>query len=55
MALDLSDLDRERFELTDLNRSNRELYESLGYRVIPVPEYLHYMMGGLHCFVNVIE
>jgi len=30
-------------------------HESLGYEVVPVPEYLHYMMGGIHCFVNVLE
>lgn len=54
ITLDASDLRNEQFD-SHLNEANRELYESLGYEVIEVPEYLHYMRGGLHCFVNVVE
>jgi hypothetical protein len=54
-SLDVSRIEGEAFELRDLNQLHRELYESLGYEVVPVPEYLHYMMGGIHCFVNVLE
>jgi N-dimethylarginine dimethylaminohydrolase len=54
ITLDVSDLKHETFD-SHLNETNKELYESLGYEVIEVPEYLHYMMGGLHCFVNVVE
>ena len=49
ITLDVSDLHNEQFN-SHLNEANRELYESLGYEVIEVPEYLHYMRGGLHCF-----
>jgi len=54
ITLDASDLPNEAFD-AHLNEANKELYESLGYEVVEVPEYLHYMMGGLHCFVNVVE
>jgi hypothetical protein len=54
ITLDVSDLSNEKFDAR-LNETNKELYESLGYQVVEVPEYLHYMMGGLHCFVNVVE
>jgi N-dimethylarginine dimethylaminohydrolase len=54
ITLDVSDLHNEEFD-SHLNEANKELYESLGYEVVEVPEYLHYMMGGLHCFVNVVE
>jgi hypothetical protein len=55
LSLDVSDIDGEKFELRDDNLRNYELYQSLGYEVVPVPEYLHYMGGGLHCFVNVLQ
>ncbi len=55
ISLDLTDVGDEQFKLLDFNERNRQLYEDLGYEVIPVPEYLHYMMGGVHCFVNVLE
>ncbi|MDH3217325.1 MAG: hypothetical protein OEN01_13735 [Candidatus Krumholzibacteria bacterium] len=55
ITLDVSDIGEEKFELRDLNQRNRQLYQSLGYEVVTVPEYLHYMMGGIHCFVNVLE
>jgi len=54
ITLDVSDLHNEQFD-SHLNEANKELYESLGYEVVEVPEYLHYMRGGLHCFVNVVE
>ncbi|HKW13801.1 MAG TPA: hypothetical protein VJS69_04875 [Candidatus Krumholzibacteria bacterium] len=54
ITLDVSDVPHEKFD-SHLNEANKELYESLGYEVVEVPEYLHYMMGGLHCFVNVVE
>jgi hypothetical protein len=54
-TIDVSGVEREAFELSGPNLENRRLYEHLGYEVVPVPEYLHYMMGGLHCFVNVLE
>jgi hypothetical protein len=54
ITLDVSDVKHEAFD-SHLNQANKELYESLGYEVVEVPEYLHYMMGGLHCFVNVVE
>jgi N-dimethylarginine dimethylaminohydrolase len=55
LSIDVSGVGEEKFELTGENLLNYELYESLGYEVVPVPEYLHYMGGGLHCFVNVLE
>lgn len=54
-SLDVSRIDQERFFHTGRNGENLELYEHLGYRVSGIPEYLHYMMGGVHCFVNIIE
>ena len=55
ISLDVSAIENERFELTGRNAENYKLYSDLGYRVITVPEYLHYMMGGVHCFVNIFE
>lgn len=55
IVLDVSGIDEERFELGEFNQRNYALYRSLGYDVVTVPEYLHYMMGGIHCFVNVLE
>ena len=55
ISLDVSDIGEEKFELRDLNQQNQRLYQRLGYEVVTVPEYLHYMMGGIHCFVNVLE
>lgn len=54
-TIDVSEIGEEKFELRGLNERNRRLYEGLGYDVVTVPEYLHYMMGGVHCFVNVLE
>lgn len=55
LTLEDSLLGDERFALDGSNGENFELYRSLGYRVVPVPEYLHYFKGGIHCFVNVTE
>jgi hypothetical protein len=55
IALDVSDVHKEEFKMQNLNLANAQLYESLGYEVVGVPEYLHYMMGGLHCLVNIVE
>jgi hypothetical protein len=55
LSVDTSDLSHERFELTGLNADAHRLYTGFGYDVVTVPEYLHYMMGGIHCFVNIIE
>lgn len=55
ISLDVSHVGEERFELRGLNEENHRLYRTLGYDVVAVPEYLHYMMGGLHCFVNILE
>jgi hypothetical protein len=55
LTVDKSDLSREQFDLTDLNAEAHRLYNGLGYDVVTVPEYLHYMMGGIHCFVNIVE
>jgi hypothetical protein len=55
LSLDLSGIQNERFEVTGRNAENYKLYSDLGYQVITVPEYLHYMMGGVHCFVNILE
>ncbi len=54
-SLDMSHIGAERFLLEGRNRHNVSLYEGLGYRVVPVDEYLHYYAGGLHCFFNVLE
>ena len=53
--LDTSSLAEEHFQMDGDNGFNIGLYESLGYKVVPVPEYLHYFMGGIHCFVNILE
>jgi hypothetical protein len=55
LTVDVSGVDGESFDLSGDNLRNYELYRDLGYDVVPVPEYLHYMGGGLHCFVNVLE
>jgi len=55
ISLDVSAIGEERFELDGLNERNYGLYRSLGYEVVTAPEYLHYMMGGIHCFTNVLE
>jgi hypothetical protein len=55
LTLDVSGVDQERFELTGGNEVNYEMYRSLGYEVDTAPEYLHYMMGGIHCFINIVE
>lgn len=54
-AVDVASVDNEEFVLEGYNKANYELYRSMGYQTIPVPEYFHYFMGGLHCFVNVLE
>lgn len=54
-TVDVSGVGAETFPAEGENRAARRLYEDLGYDVVPVPEYLHYMMGGLHCFVNVLD
>ena len=55
LTLDATGLSDERFELTGKNAENYKLYSDLGYTVVTVPEYLHYMMGGIHCFVNILD
>jgi len=55
ISMDVSAVGEERFELTGLNREYSRLYRSLGYEVVTAPEYLHYMMGGIHCFTNVLQ
>jgi hypothetical protein len=55
LQFDTSSLYKEKFELEGYNKINFELYESLGYEVVPVPEYFHYFMGGIHCFVNILQ
>lgn len=45
----------DEFSLTGYNLQNKELYESLGYQVVLIPEYLHYFAGGIHCFANVLD
>jgi N-dimethylarginine dimethylaminohydrolase len=55
LSVDVEGIVDERFELTGSNATNYGLYSDLGYDVVAVPEYLHYMMGGLHCFVNILE
>jgi hypothetical protein len=55
ISLDVSAIGEERFELNGFNERNYGLYRSLGYEVVTAPEYLHYMMGGIHCLTNVLE
>jgi len=55
LSLDVSRIADERFELEGRNAEQYKLYSDLGYGVVTVPEYLHYMMGGVHCFVNILE
>jgi hypothetical protein len=55
ISLDVAGLENERFVLSGRNAENYRLYTDLGYQVIAIPEYLHYMMGGIHCFVNILE
>ncbi len=38
-----------------LVKKNTVLFESLGYKVIPVPSKVDKINGGLHCMVNVLE
>lgn len=45
----------DQFMLTGYNLRNKELYESMGYQVILIPEYLHYFEGGMHCFANILN
>jgi len=44
---------------TDLDREiiarNTKTFESLGYRVVPVPTLADTIRGGIHCLVNVLE
>jgi hypothetical protein len=54
-SLDVSVIGDENFLETGTNRAPLALYRNLGYDVTTVPEYLHYMMGGVHCFVNVLR
>ena len=39
----------------EIERKNTELFESLGYHVVPVPSLAQKVKGGPHCMVNVIE
>jgi hypothetical protein len=55
VSLDYSRIADEQFDVSGRNGENLELYQRLGYAVVAVPEYLHYMRGGIHCFVNVLE
>jgi hypothetical protein len=55
ISLDVSRIKEERFDPEGANGDNYSLYRRLGYDVVTVPEYLHYMMGGIHCFVNILE
>ncbi len=41
--------------LDELAVKNKELFESLGFRVIPVHSDAYTRNGGIHCLVNVIE
>lgn len=54
-TIDVSSLEDEVFLLEGDNKLNHALYGCLGYETVPVPEYLHYYTGGLHCFVNVLD
>jgi hypothetical protein len=54
-TLDVSAVGDERFALEGENLANYNLYRRLGYDVQAVPEYLHYFMGGVHCFANILE
>jgi hypothetical protein len=44
----------EKFELEGYNLLNHDLYVNLGYQLVPIPEYLHHVGGGLHSFVNIL-
>jgi hypothetical protein len=54
-SFDPSALDAEAFSPEGGNARALELYRSMGYRVVPVEESLHYFAGGVHCFVNVLR
>lgn len=41
--------------LDELAVKNKELFESLGFRVIPIHSDAYTRNGGIHCLVNVIE
>jgi hypothetical protein len=55
IQFDYSLLHKEQFQLEGYNKINFDLYESLGYNVVPIPEYFHYFMGGIHCFANILQ
>jgi hypothetical protein len=55
LVIDASSIKDEEFLLEGENSLNHSLYGCMGYETVPVPEYLHYFAGGIHCFVNILE